>query len=260
MAPTNHERVTKAMEWLREGLAPYVEREVESAIRAGRIAAGEVQAVSRDEPGLRNAPIAEWDVAGLLKLMWGVWNSVFQSTLGYGARSWVSELRDWRNQWAHQRAFSSRDAERMMDTAARLLSAISAPQADELERMMLDLRRLTYEEQVRNEKRKAGGTLVEAAASGMLKPWRDVVSPHPDVASGHYQQAEFAADLWQVHLRQGSREYQDPAEFFRRTYLTKSLQYLLVNAIRRLSGQGGDPVVQLQIGRASCRERVLYTV
>jgi len=27
----------------------------------------------------------------------------------------------------------------------------------------------------------------------MLKPWRDVITPHPDVAKGKYQQAEFAA-------------------------------------------------------------------
>ena len=68
------------------------------------------------------------------------------------------------------------------------------------------------------------------------------------MASGRYQQAEFAADLWQVHLGEGTDEYRDPVEFFRRTYLTASLQQLLVGAVRRLAGaeQGGDPVVQLQ--------------
>ncbi len=57
-----------------------------------------------------------------------------------------------------------------------------------------------------------------------LKPWREVITPHADVASGRYQQAEFAADLWQVHLGEGTAEYRDPAEFFRRTYLTDSLK------------------------------------
>jgi predicted AAA+ superfamily ATPase len=70
--------------------------------------------------------------------------------------------------------------------------------------------------------------------------------PHRDVASGDYQQAEFAADLWQVHLGQGSNEYRDPVEFFRRTYLTESLKAMLVGAVERVSGRGGDPVVQLQ--------------
>jgi predicted AAA+ superfamily ATPase len=66
------------------------------------------------------------------------------------------------------------------------------------------------------------------------------------VASGRYQQAEFAADLWQVHLGQGTDEYRDPVEFFRRTYLTESLKRMLVGAVQRLSGEGADPVVQLQ--------------
>ena len=73
-----------------------------------------------------------------------------------------------------------------------------------------------------------------------------MVTPHKDVASGRYQQAEFAADLWQVHLGEGTDEYRNPVEFFRRTYLTESLKRLLVGAVRRISGQGGDPVVQLQ--------------
>ena len=73
-----------------------------------------------------------------------------------------------------------------------------------------------------------------------------MVTPHKDVASGRYQQAEFAADLWQVHLGEGTDEYKNPVEFFRRTYLTESLKQMLVGAVRRISGQGGDPVVQLQ--------------
>ena len=50
------------------------------------------------------------------------------------------------------------------------------------------------------------------------------------MASGRYQQAEFAADLWQVHLGEGTDEYRHPVEFFRRTYLTESLRRLLVGA------------------------------
>ena len=49
-----------------------------------------------------------------------------------------------------------------------------------------------------------------------------------------------------MHLGEGTDEYRDPVEFFRRTYLTESLKGLLVGAIRRLAGKGGDPVVQLQ--------------
>ncbi|MEZ4730225.1 MAG: hypothetical protein R3E79_24105 [Caldilineaceae bacterium] len=79
-----------------------------------------------------------------------------------------------------------------------------------------------------------------------LRPWRFVIEPHPDVANGRYVQAEFAADLAQVHSGQAEPEYGDPLEFFRRTYLTEGLVTLLANGVRRLDGQGGDPVVQLQ--------------
>ena len=65
---------------------------------------------------------------------------------------------------------------------ARLLTAISAPQADEVVKMKMELRRLTFEEQVRSEKRKVGGSLVETSATGTLKPWREIVSCHGGVS------------------------------------------------------------------------------
>jgi predicted AAA+ superfamily ATPase len=79
-----------------------------------------------------------------------------------------------------------------------------------------------------------------------LKPWRMVVKPHPDVASGRYVQAEFAADLAQVVQGKAESEYGEPQEFFRRTYLTEGLLELLITGTKRLTGRGGDPVVQLQ--------------
>ncbi|MCC0038267.1 MAG: ATP-binding protein [Brucellaceae bacterium] len=245
MAMTNQERVGKAMDLLRVGLAPFVEREVQSAVKAGTVRMDAVRRFAED-PMLGSKPIAQWDAAGLLKLMWETWNDVFKRTLGFAERSLVSELRDVRNKWAHQNPFSSDDADRALDSMGRLLAAVSAPQADEVGKMKMELRRLIFDEQVRGEKRKAGGSLIEPAAAGNLKSWREVVTPHADVASGRYQQAEFAADLWQVHLGEGSDEYRKPAEFFRRTFLTESLKRLLVGGVQRLSGQGGDPVVQLQ--------------
>ncbi len=245
MAITNQERVGKAIDLLRSGLAPFVEREIQSAIKSTVVRMENILRFA-DDPNLSKKPIADWDVAGLLKLMWETWNDVFGRTLGRAERSLVQELRDWRNKWAHQEPFSSDDADRALDSMTRLLSAVSAPQGDEIGKMKMELRRLVFDEQVRGEKRKAGGSLIEPAAAGNLKSWREIVTPHADVASGRYQQAEFAADLWQVHLGEGSDEYRKPAEFFRRTFLTESLKRLLVGGVQRLSGKGGDPVVQLQ--------------
>lgn len=245
MAMSNHERVGKALELLKAGLGPFVEREIKGAMESKRLDGHKLRDYAED-PVLANKPIPDWDVAGLLKLMWETWNDVFRKILGPAERSLVGELRGHRNKWAHQESFSSDDAYRALDSVGRLLVAVSAPQSEDLERLKMELLRVRFDEQTRGERRKQAGTAIESAAAASLKPWREIVTPHKDVASGRYQQAEFAADLWQVHLGEGTDEYRDPVEFFRRTYLTESLKGLLVGAIHRLTGKGGDPVVQLQ--------------
>ena len=245
MAITNHERVGKALDLLKAGLGPFVEREVRGALESRKLDAHQLSNYGEDRV-LGNKPIPEQDVAGLLKLMWDTWHDVFREILGPAERSLVSELRGHRNQWAHQESFSSDDAYRALDSVGRLLAAVSAPQSEDLEKRKLELLRVRFDEQTRGERRKQAGTAIESAAAASLKPWREIVTPHKDVASGRYQQAEFAADLWQVHLGEGTDEYRDPVEFFRRTYLTESLKGLLVGAVHRLRGKGGDPVVQLQ--------------
>ncbi|MDZ7753027.1 MAG: Swt1 family HEPN domain-containing protein [Gammaproteobacteria bacterium] len=244
MAISNHERVGKALDLLRTGLGPFVEREIKSALERGHGVA--VMRGFMEDPMAKDKPVSQWDTALLLKAMWESWNEVFRQILGPAERSLVGELRGYRNRWAHQETFSGDDADRALDSSERLLAAVSAPEAEEVKKMKMELRRLIFDEQVRSERRKSSGSAIESAAAGALKPWREVIAPHRDVASGRYQQAEFAADLWQVHLGEGTDEYRDPVEFFRRTYLTESLRSLLVGAVQRITGQGGDPVVQLQ--------------
>lgn len=79
-----------------------------------------------------------------------------------------------------------------------------------------------------------------------LKPWRDLIAPHTDVLNGTYQEAEFAADLSKVAAGTATPEYQDPKLFFERTFITEGMRLLLDSLVRRLSGKGGDPVIQLK--------------
>jgi hypothetical protein len=79
-----------------------------------------------------------------------------------------------------------------------------------------------------------------------LKPWREIAVPHEDVLKGTFQQAEFAADLSRVHAGSATGEYQDPVLFFQRTFITEGMRLLLDSVVKRLTGQGGDPVIQLQ--------------
>ena len=244
MAITNHERVGKALELLKTGLGPFVERELKAKFGDGW--AFEVKDILSDTRLGAGKTESLNDVAALLVVMDRKWSEVFRQILGKTERSLVNEILGVRNSWAHQETFSSDDAYRALDSTGRLLSAISASQADDVDKMKMELLRVRFDEQSRGEKRKSAGTAIETGVTGNLKPWREVVMPHDDVASGRYQQAEFAADLWQVQLGEGTDEYRDPVEFFRRTYLTESLKGMLIGAVRRLTAGGGDPVVQLQ--------------
>jgi hypothetical protein len=165
------------MELLKDGLVPFVEREMKAqhAQRWFEEARDSVSNTQVSLFGTANQP--KWDVATTLAVIWNQWNLVFKKTLGRAERSLVQELRDCRNKWAHQEPFSSDDADRALDSMSRLLTAVSAPQADEVNKMKMELRRVTYDEQVRSEKRKAGGSLIEASATGTLKPWREIVTP-----------------------------------------------------------------------------------
>jgi predicted AAA+ superfamily ATPase len=79
-----------------------------------------------------------------------------------------------------------------------------------------------------------------------MKPWREIIIPHPDVLEGTFQQSEFAADITAVHTGKATREYQEAKAFYERTYITEGMRLLLTSVAKRLNAQGGDPVIQLQ--------------
>jgi hypothetical protein len=72
-----------------------------------------------------------------------------------------------------------------------------------------------------------------------LKLWREIAIPHEDVLKGTFQQAEFAADLSRVHTGTAMPEYQNPALFYQRTFITEGMRLLLDSVIKRLAGKGG---------------------
>src|SRR5713226_5182206 len=126
MAVTNHERVGKALELLKEGLRPFVERELK-AQHAQLWFEQAKAAISDSQAGLFGTEAApRWDAASLLAVMWNQWQIVFRKTLGQAERTLVSELRDVRNKWAHQKPFSGDDTDRALDSMTRLLTAVSA--------------------------------------------------------------------------------------------------------------------------------------
>lgn len=255
MAKSNRDRISEILDALRDGLGPFVLREYKMFYRTNSFL-GELENVLRRNNGYHdrdpisdvNQAIEKIDAPGWLKAMMFNWNEVFRSKLGHAERSYISELLSSRNDWAHQQSFTNDDAYRVADTATRLLQAIGAPkQAETTQEIAQELLRLRFDSEAKKAKKKTGPLSEPPTTTARgLKPWRLVVQPHRDVASGRYIQAEFAADLAQVVQGKADPEYGDPKEFFRRTYLTEGLMDLLVTGARRFTGQGGDPVVQLQ--------------
>lgn len=245
MAKSTRQYVFEGMELLPDALVPFVEKRLESSIK-GR---WQIEVVQRVQ-GLKPNSTGEvgWDQQGLLKTMMAFWKEAFNTVLGHPERSYVSELLDVRNKLSHNETFTYDDAERALDSMRRLMESISAGEVtDQLGKMRDTILRTKFAELQRNEERRKTQRLeisVETVAG--LLPWREVVEPHQDVATGEFQQAEFAADLGKVYAGSAPAEYRDPQQFFSRTYLTEGLGTLLVGAAKRLSGGGGDPVVELQ--------------
>ena len=79
-----------------------------------------------------------------------------------------------------------------------------------------------------------------------MKPFHTIAVPHKDILEGRLTMDIFAADLWEVSQKRGSDEYKDADTFFRKTYLTQGLENLLTIVEKRLRGEGGDPVIQIQ--------------
>ncbi len=81
-----------------------------------------------------------------------------------------------------------------------------------------------------------------------LRPWTDVVAPHPDVASGELEMGTFAANLAAVAYgsQSSATVYDDAGEFFAATYLTPAMGKVLGEVFGALAGQKGDRAVQLR--------------
>jgi predicted AAA+ superfamily ATPase len=258
----NYTQVDKGLRLLRDVLAPYIARELRQAHGADWWQKGVYGFLYEDQR--RDLPAAgEWsklvdslDIQRCLLLFDLHWNEVFRKKLAIDHRTWAKELVGVRNRAAHLGGtdFSDDDTWRALDTMSRLCEQIDAESAEEMRAMQRLLRygtsggSTTLTEAVRaaaGNKTRAGGVLSQVPFAG-LPSWREVMEPHPDVAQGRYRNAEFAADLAQVARGEGALEYRDPVEFFARTYVTAGMAGLIEQSLRRVTGKGGEPVIQLK--------------
>ncbi len=241
MVMPNPERLRRALDHLRDGLRPPCVLTWQSYF--GDDWLNEVNKKSRTPD--RN--VSPDDVAFLLLGLKLTWDDIWRHQFGPTERSLVFEIAEVRNRWAHQDPLSSDDTVRALDSMERLLEKFGdADEHRKIRELRRDLMRQVVDGEGRAERRRTAARPTEGRPQAGLTPWREVITPHDDVASGRFDQAEFAADLYEVSVGTADAEYGDPRQFFARTYLTSGLRDLLVGAARRLGGGGGDPVIELQ--------------
>jgi len=259
----NHMQVSQGFRILLGALAPYIARELRTEFGDDWWKAAVIDTLYDDQK--RDLPLSgEWamlvdslDIARCLLLFDLHWQRVFRKKLSIDHRTWAKELVGVRNKLAHLGGedFTADDTWRALDTMSRLCEQIDPEGAEEI-RVLLRTSRygsangsttVTEGVTVPNTavKVKKDGILRDTPING-LPSWRDVIEPHPDVAQGRYKNAEFAADLAQVARGEGAYEYRDPVEFFARTYVTEGMTGLLEQALRRVCGLDGEPVIQLK--------------
>ena len=152
---TDRERVTKALNSLTAGLDPYVEKELRAVYKDDWHAAAKGSfREDRGQAGLKGEVI-RWDAHALLTGMWDQWNRVFRHRLTQAQRSLISELRDFRNRWAHQEDFDFDDCYRTLDSIERILTAVSADEARHVARDKRDLLRTQFSLEARSAYKKA---------------------------------------------------------------------------------------------------------
>lgn len=263
---SNHEIIGQALAAMREPLSGYILQQLlsipEYKVNDAWWHDGVLANIRDERDYNRLALLTDYadrqdamDISICLNLMIGHWPNLFKYRLPNSARSWISEIRDVRNAWAHFNGtdFTDKEAARALDTMGLLMGEIDGEAQEELHKLYRTVAYGSEQGSMASSSnnvdtgagKKSLGVMKTTPVAG-LPSWRNVIEPHPDVAHGRYKNAEFAADLAQVARGEGAYEYRDPVEFFSRTYVTEGMKGLLVQALRRVNGLDGEPVIQLK--------------
>ena len=199
------------------------------------------------------------DINDFPTLISNSWRDVFSRQFPGGGRTvqnaaWqIAEARNTVSHPGTQDIDKDLAQSRMFDIADTL-GRINAPeQKAEVERIRAELNSPPSAPEPQDELPRmedaASAPTPPRASEQPLTPWRDVIRPNPDVAQGSFQQAEFAADLQQVHDgRASATQYGNPVSFFNHTYITPGIRTLLLNTLKRLADNGGAPIIQTKTG------------
>lgn len=256
MATSNREYVGRALEILADALDPFIERVVSPHLPAGTTDWTMVVAAKDANNGKSSGTYERTDPQLQLRVItepMGILGYLFNGALSRTEQGYAGEIRTVRNEWAHNKPFTGDQARRALETIELLLRSTGAVKdADQVRTMRREIERSEFERETRRATRSTSSQV--NTADSELPSWREVLTPHDDVASGDFASSEFAADLYRVAVKNTegeadapSTEYSDALEFFRRTYLTDGLRELLRRSAARLAGDtNADAVINLQ--------------
>ncbi len=254
----NRDALNKALDIYRDAMRPFIIRtlkrvrgqQVEDAIR--RIL-NDRQAEQFSQNLNKNGHNAEAsiDIGDFPHLINRKWKEVFQQPFRdeRGVQSALWLIKEARDKAAHPspQDIDTEFARTHLFHIADVLGKINAPEQKQAVEAIRD--QLASPTSQPDTPSPAPAKSQPKTPSSRLAPWRTVIRPNPDVALGNFQEAEFAADLQQVHDgRADATQYCNPVSFFNHTYITPGIRTLLVNTLKRLSGNGGDPVIQTKTG------------
>ena len=262
----NRNALSEALDIYRDAMRPFIARSLRRV--QGAKVEDTIASLLNDyqrgqfQDNLRSNPVnveAAIDVNDFPTLISRGWRIAFQSEFPSGDRSVQNaawQITEARNSVSHP-GTQDLDAEfvrsRLFDIADTL-GKINAPQQKaEVETIRDELfspqQEASQQDQLPQVEAPADEPTSPRSSSQTLTPWRDVIHPNPDVAQGSFQQAEFAADLQQVYDgRARATQYGNPVSFFNHTYITPGIRTLLLNTLKRLADNGGDPVIQTKTG------------
>jgi hypothetical protein len=138
---SNNSRVGEAFSLLAQGLRPFVDFHMKKTVARGEDWVDRF--ASSAKPRLTNPSID--DPSFLLRVMADCWRGTFDRQLDRTAKNLVFTLRDKRNEWAHNKAIQTHDAQFTLSGILTLLELVDAKEADQVRISLDELTRSLYE-------------------------------------------------------------------------------------------------------------------
>lgn len=179
--------------------------------------------------------------------------------------SWVSEIQEVRNTFAHNNPVEPEDALRTINNLIIIFRHIGLKDKErEMEELRENLRfeLLSEDFKKRLEADPEFQKTDKASYEGPLVPWFRNVMPHLDIQQGHLDESVFAANLGEVAKGDGRAVYQNADTFFEKTYFTQGLRTIAERVIKGLNGKedAENRVVSLQTGFGGGKTHSLITL